>query len=169
MYQFNWKEIFLTPIEITSNTKLREFQFKILNRILYTNNMLYKFKKVQSPLCYFCLADKETLRHFLFCCPQVEVFWKEIVLLFKDNLKITKCFEITDNYFAIKVQDNYASLLNYIMLEGRYYLYLCKLNIKPLPPRLLLGRIKNISKIKLFIAREKKKTNSTIIMRNGTL
>ena len=117
-YQFNWKDIFLTPIEKTLNTKLREFQYKFFNRILYTNDMLYKFKKVQSLSCYLCRADIETLEHFLFCCLQVEVFWKEILSLFKDNLKITKCFEITDTFFGINKQDTYALLLNYIILKG---------------------------------------------------
>ena len=48
-FQLNWKAIFLLPIQITLSTKLREFQYKILNRIMYTNDMLYKFKKVESP------------------------------------------------------------------------------------------------------------------------
>ena len=131
----------------------------MLNRILCTKDMLYKFKKVQSPLCYLCQADIETLEHFLFCCPQVEVFWKEIVSLFEDNLKITtgKCFEITDIFFGINKQDTYALLLNYIILECKYIL--CKLNNKPLSPILLLERIKNTYKIELFIAREKNKLN----------
>ena len=37
----------------------REFQYKILNRVLYTNNMLFKFKKVNSP-CDFCDKELET-------------------------------------------------------------------------------------------------------------
>ena len=45
-YQLDWKKIYLTPFRATLSTKLREFQYKILNRILYTNDMLFKFKKL---------------------------------------------------------------------------------------------------------------------------
>ena len=38
-FQPDWKKIYLLPFKTTLNTKLREFQYKILNRILYTNDM----------------------------------------------------------------------------------------------------------------------------------
>ena len=49
----DWEKIYLLPSKVTLHTRLREFQFKILNRILYTNEMLFKMKKVDSPWCYF--------------------------------------------------------------------------------------------------------------------
>ena len=53
-FHLDWEKIYLLPFKTTLHTKLREFQYKILNRILYTNVMLFKFKIVDSPLCYFC-------------------------------------------------------------------------------------------------------------------
>ena len=47
--QLDWEKIYLLPFKTTLDSKLREFQYKILNRILYTNKMLFKFKKVDSP------------------------------------------------------------------------------------------------------------------------
>ena len=85
--QLDWKKIYLTPIRATLSTKLREFQYKILNRILYTNDMLFKFKKIESPLCYFCENDVETIEHFLFLCPRVQVFWNEVCSTFGEKLK----------------------------------------------------------------------------------
>jgi len=43
--QLDWEKIYLLPFKTTLDTKLREFQYKILNRILYTNNMLLNLKK----------------------------------------------------------------------------------------------------------------------------
>ena len=37
-FQLNWERIFSLPFKITLDTKLREFQFKILHRICYTND-----------------------------------------------------------------------------------------------------------------------------------
>ena len=38
--QLDWKKNYLTPIRATLSTKLREFQYKILNRILGTGHKL---------------------------------------------------------------------------------------------------------------------------------
>ena len=64
--QLDWEKIYLLPFKTTLDTKLREFQYKILNRILYTNKMLFKFKKVDSPSCVFCEKELETIEHLFF-------------------------------------------------------------------------------------------------------
>ena len=80
-FHLDWEKIYLLPFKTTLHTKLREFQYKILNRILYTNEMLFKFKKVDSPLCYFCGKELETLEHLFFCCPRVHAFWDEVTVM----------------------------------------------------------------------------------------
>ena len=65
-FRLDWKKIYLLPFKTTLYTKLREFQYKLLNRIIYTNDMLFKFRKTGSPLCYFCEDEPETLEHFFF-------------------------------------------------------------------------------------------------------
>ena len=50
---------------VTIDTKLRIFQYKILNNILCVNKMLFKFRKVESPLCSFCKAEDETYISFI--------------------------------------------------------------------------------------------------------
>ena len=64
-FHLDWEKMYLLPFKTTLHTKLREFQYKILNRILYTNDMLFKFKKVDSPLCYFCGKEPD-FRTFVF-------------------------------------------------------------------------------------------------------
>ena len=67
-FDFDWKSIYLLPRMVTVNTKLRVFQYKILNNILFVNKMLFKFSKVESPLCYFCKAEDETYIHLFHRC-----------------------------------------------------------------------------------------------------
>ena len=40
--------------------KLRLFQYKILNNLLYLNKKLFRVAKVQPPLCFFCKSSDET-------------------------------------------------------------------------------------------------------------
>ena len=63
--KFDWKLIHFLPRMVTIDTKLRIFQYKILNNILFVNKMLFKFRKVESPLCSFCKAEDETYISFI--------------------------------------------------------------------------------------------------------
>ena len=39
----DWKSVYSLPFRTTLESKLREFQFKILNRIVFTNEKLFRF------------------------------------------------------------------------------------------------------------------------------
>ena len=58
----------------------RNFQYKILDRILYTNKSLHKMKIVSSPLCTFCHTSEESLEHLFCYCELSITFWKSVVL-----------------------------------------------------------------------------------------
>ena len=62
----NWKEVYMLPRQVTIETSLRSFQYKILNNILYLNEKLFKFKIADSPLCSLCKTENESMLH-LFC------------------------------------------------------------------------------------------------------
>ena len=50
----DWEVIYQIPHVVTIDTKTSIFQYKLLNRIIYTNKSLYKMKMIDSPLCTFC-------------------------------------------------------------------------------------------------------------------
>ena len=62
----DWKKLSSLAFESTLDTKLREFQYKILNLIIFTNKKLHRFKVVDSPLCAFSNAEEESLEHLLY-------------------------------------------------------------------------------------------------------
>ena len=41
---FTWKDVYILPRIVTINTRLRVFQYKVLNNALYLNKNLYIFK-----------------------------------------------------------------------------------------------------------------------------
>ena len=65
-HALDWKKIYMVPHKATIDTKTRSFQYKLLNRIVYTNKSLFKMKLVDSPMCTFCNLLEESLEH-LFC------------------------------------------------------------------------------------------------------
>ena len=78
-FHLDWEKIYILPSKVTLRTRLREFQYKTLNRILYTNEMFFKI--VDSLLTYFCGTESETLEHFFFYCPEVRSFWNEVTVM----------------------------------------------------------------------------------------
>ena len=49
------------------DTDLRLFLYKLLN-VLYLNNMFFKLKKEDSPLCSYYNEEEETPLHLFYSC-----------------------------------------------------------------------------------------------------
>ena len=83
-----WKEVFNLPYNITHDTKLQSFQFKLLHRILPTNSLLMKCNLVASELCTFCHDIKETLLHLFCTCSHSVTIWRNMELKLRENCNI---------------------------------------------------------------------------------
>ena len=59
----DWKSIYL----LTMDTDLRLFLYKLLN-VLYLNNMFFRLKKEDSPLCSYYNEEEETPLHLFYSC-----------------------------------------------------------------------------------------------------
>jgi len=66
------------PLRVANEPYLRSFQYKVLNSILDTNELLCKICYVSNPNCSLCQQTIETIPHILFDCFFVIPFWKEV-------------------------------------------------------------------------------------------
>ena len=69
--------IFLRPRKSTLNSRLREFQFKMLYNLIYTNKHLFVFKIVGNSVCSFCQKAEETYEHLFFLCEKIRTLWED--------------------------------------------------------------------------------------------
>ena len=89
----DWKSVYSLSFRTTLESKLREFQFKILNRIVFTNEKLFRFGMADSPSCFFCQTEVESVGHLLFSCKLSSSSWKHVLSWLRyynisvDNLK----------------------------------------------------------------------------------
>ena len=67
---------FSLPLNVQKN--LNWFKFKLLHRILPTNNNVHKKGLVNSPLCYLCQHTLETIEHISAECFIVRDIWIEV-------------------------------------------------------------------------------------------
>ena len=64
----DWKRGYLFCFRTTLETQLREFQFNILSRIVFTNKKLFHFGIAESDKCVFCQTEVESIEHLFFSC-----------------------------------------------------------------------------------------------------
>ena len=50
----DWKSVYSLSFRTALESKRREFKFKILNRIVFTNEKLFRFGMAETPSCAFC-------------------------------------------------------------------------------------------------------------------
>ena len=134
----DFEQIYSIPFNTTIYTKLRAFQFKINHNILYTNEKLHKVKLSDSQLCTFCNTETETLEHLLVDCDKVVSIWRDIIENLLQPFGVTNLTksEIILGCITLAQQN---SIINHIILEAKYYIYVCKLE-KCIP---LYNRFKN--------------------------
>ena len=73
-----WKNIYTLAGKATIDMRMRIFQYKILNNILYLNRQLYYMKIVNCPMCSLCGQNAETVTHQFFSCIESHKLWTEI-------------------------------------------------------------------------------------------
>ena len=138
-------------------SKLREFQYKVLNCIVFTNEKLFRFGITQSPLCTFCQKEDESIEHLLFSCKESCEFWKHVLSWLRDNdINVGKLKEADLIFGKFDTQDD-STLINHILLLGKYYIYSRKCqNAKP-SLKGFIAKTKRVYSIELHIARKRDK------------
>ena len=89
--------------------------------------MLFKFKKGNSLLCDFCEKELETIEHVFFHRTKVCTFWDDLKVVL-NSLNITIRLDIKTVLFGILDTENISMLVNYILLESKYFICRCKLS-----------------------------------------
>ena len=75
-----WQKIHVLPRSDTLDSKTREFQYKFLNRIIYTSKALYEMGIVSYPTCTFCCMSEKSLEHLFIYCEISRNFWLSVTI-----------------------------------------------------------------------------------------
>ncbi len=124
----DWPAIYSSLKNSTSDTRLKWFQYRILHRVLTTNDYLYKRKVIDSDRCTFCKTEKETISHLLWDCTYTETFWKHVLEWITKNTPHVRSLNITEQLviFGVKVDVTTDKVLDLIMLMAKYYIFRCR-------------------------------------------
>ena len=123
-FKQQWSLTYGLPFKVAIDTKTREFQFKLLHHILYTNYELFRRGMDQTPLCSFCNMDNETLDHLFYSCRFTETFWNDFHRCFKEPLSLVIRLCLNDILFG---RENSSDILNHLLLLAKRHIYAMKM------------------------------------------
>lgn len=115
----NYNEV----IRSLKEAKLRDFQFKVTNKILVTKSFLNKINKIDSSFCDYCHRHSETIFHLFIECEKVKRFWNLLNVWLTEYSNLSLNLETKNILFAF--QDK-KQLINYIFVIAKYYIYVNK-------------------------------------------
>ena len=161
-FSFNWNAIYPLPFIVTIETKIREFQYKVLNNIVFTNEKMFKFKMTDSPLCSFCKREVESLEHLLYCCNVTKTFWEAFCSWLGEFKINSHPFAITEILFGVfDVEDDWI-ILNHLILIAKYYIYTCRLKKVNPSLRVYKAKIRAVYQVEIKKSNKAERINKTL-------
>lgn len=148
---FEIKQFYSIPFRTTVYTKLRSFQFKINHNIIFTNEKLHRVGIKDNPNCSFCNNHIETLPHLFVECEKIRDIWENITNDLLPPFGISNL--TTENILlGIILKEKQNHIINHIILEAKYYIYVCKLEGSVPSYTRLINRLKITENIEEHIA-----------------
>ena len=127
-----WGKIFKSLKNICKDTKLKEFQFKLIHRIIVTNKELFRFGIKPDDKCLYC-GDKDSIEHTFIECPFTTTFVQRVIQWFNQT-NLCQIFPTTEEVlFGIissACDTRIKKKFNYTTLAMRHYIYASKTNSK---------------------------------------
>ena len=107
--------LYLKKSELDNNMK--EFQWRISHKALYTFIQLHDIDNDISRSCIFCKNTDETLEHVFVNCTEVRIFWDWIFRQFHFTTDLNNKFVYLNNF------ENMTSLTFLITILGKYTIW----------------------------------------------
>ena len=143
-----WKKIYMLHRKVTKHTYYRNFQYKILNNILYLNNRLALFGKSPTTNCSFCNSFEETADHLFVECSHSKSLWQGLINNFSQFLTFPTLNSQSAHLGYLDEKIPNFLLLNHILLIFKIYVYNCR-EAKQLSLTGLLARIEKIFNLEM--------------------
>ncbi len=132
----------------TIDSKTRNFQYKLIHRIITTNSFLQKIGKREDNLCTFCETESETIEHIFFNCTKVQSLLRQL----EDWYKTSTSNEIDlDRMSFLLGNQNHSGIVNHLYSITKQYIYRCKCGLLDLQFPHLLNTIIYTFKIEKYI------------------
>ena len=135
---------------ITNVTKLRSFQYKLLNRAILSNTKLYLWSVVDTPTCLQCNKSEETVMHMLILCEKVQPLWQWLQNHIARKFELTCVLTVENIIFNRIVEAKHVA--NFLCLITKYYIYQSKCANNNVNVYTLEKRIMEVENMEKYVA-----------------
>ena len=132
----NWTDVFKMATKTCKENKLKEFQFKFINRIVITKKELSRYGiNTDSDCLYF--GEPDSINHTFFDCKFTKTFTCKIIDWFNTENEFNFQSDTKETLFATFKHSTRMELVrkfNYTLLYMKFCVYVSKLNNSSLVP-----------------------------------
>ena len=127
------KKIFTSLKNTCRETKLKEFQFKLIHRIVVTKKELFRYGIKTDDECLYC-GEHDSIDHTFVDCEFVKNFVKNVINWFNNAVNNSN-FTSTMDEKVFGIMSGPCDKIplkrfNYTTLYMKYYIYICKMQNK---------------------------------------
>ena len=116
-------EAFRNMYLVTNVTKLRSFQYRLLNCAIILNDKLFHWKIKETNLCSNCGIEKEEIMHFLIFCEKSKNIWMQVEIWCRSFAE-NDIFDFnSENVILNLLNPNPGHLFNTICLTVKQLMY----------------------------------------------
>ena len=124
-----WTKNFKSPKKIFRETKLKEFQFKLILRTIVTKKELFRFGIKANDECVYC-GDRDSIEHSFIECMFTRLFTQKVLNWF-NQVNASQISPTQRRLFGITTSSHDTTIIrkfNYTALFMCHYIYSAKLN-----------------------------------------
>ena len=126
-----WASIFRLPFNVSRETFIQSFQYKIIHRLITCQKKLFDMHIVDNANCLYCTGI-DTLKHFFLFCPKIASFWKHFFNWWNSlgDIEITPDYDNLEEsiLFGFQAEGGSFKVLNYCVLMAKYYIYINRIH-----------------------------------------
>ena len=117
------QQAFVGIHKVTNITKYRDFQYRLLIGLLYTNDRLFYWKKVGSQKCDYCECAKQTIKHLLYDCVAAQVIWRKLTDHMNECMKLDMAFPSVRMILLNLVHEKPHHVSNFLVLITKQIIF----------------------------------------------
>ena len=155
----DWEKVRQLAFKISTSTKLRYFQYRLLSKKLTTNVHRNIWDNSVSPLCALCKNDKETTIHLMLECETVKAFWKALFRWLKYICKYDSK-PSAENIIFNDIKGLNREFVNTVILLAKHHIYVCKCKEEKLKLIDLTAKVHNLFILESNIAHRTNKVKT---------
>ena len=118
-----WENKYKMIFKLTQDVKIRWFNYRIIHRLLATNEYLHKIGIEDSSTCDFCNDDIENLQHVFWECNLVKPIWVELCNWVNQELDLNISLTLEDVLFGSDIEKE----LNNVISLFKSFIYSSKI------------------------------------------